>query len=168
MLHSISIHACYCSVLLSWKMTPQVILPNLKMNPQQNGQPWPWSRPPSQVINNQPIETFGKFAWFVKLIIFLSTSPSDPPFQSIYSSQWTPVIYQLSWKNPKVLYLSPPLMHPAIRTCFCLLVGWEEKRRLIWLNGVKLLNLPQPQFLDKSILPSVIKLVFQMQASIYW
>ena len=34
------------------KMTPQVILPYLKMNPQQNGQPWPWSRPPSQVINN--------------------------------------------------------------------------------------------------------------------
>ena len=65
------------------KMTPQVILPNLKMTPQQNGRPWPWSRPPSRVINDQPIETFGKFAWFVKLIIFLSTSPCDPPFQYI-------------------------------------------------------------------------------------
>ena len=84
------------------KMTPQVMLPNLKMTPHQNSR----SRPPSRVINDQPIETFGKFAWFVKLIIFLSTSPSDPPFQYIYSSQWTAVIYQLSWQNPKVLFQS--------------------------------------------------------------
>ena len=28
------------------KMTPpQVMLPNLKMTPQQNGRPWPWFRP---------------------------------------------------------------------------------------------------------------------------
>ena len=144
------------------------MLPNLKMTPQQNGRPWPWSRPPSRVINDQPIETFGKFAWFVKLIIFLSTGPSDPPSQSIYSSQWTAVIYQLSWQKPKVLYFSPPLMHPGIRACFCLLVGWGEKRRLICLNGVRLVNLPQPELLGKSILPSLVKLVFQMQASIYW
>ena len=68
------------------KMTPQVMLPNLKMTPQQNGRPWPWSRPPSRVINDQPIETFGKFAWFVKLIIFLEHQPIWSSF-SVYTQQ---------------------------------------------------------------------------------
>ena len=62
------------------------MLPNLKMTPQQNGRPWPWSRPPSRVINDQPIETFGKFAWFVKLIIFLEHQPIWSSF-SVYTQQ---------------------------------------------------------------------------------
>ena len=39
---------CYFHEII--KMTLQVMLPNLKMTPQQNGWPWPWSRPPSRVI----------------------------------------------------------------------------------------------------------------------
>ena len=114
-------------------------------------------------------ETFGKFAWFVKLIIFLSTSPSDPPFQSVYIQQSMDscnLFINSVDRTPKscisVLHWCTLGSEPA----FVFLLVKKEIRRLICLNGVKLLNLPQPQFLDKSILPSLIKLVFS-NASIH-
>ena len=56
-------------------------------------------------------------------------------------------------------------MHPGIRACFCLLVGQEGDKEADLPEWFKAFELPQPQFLNKLILPSLIKLVFQMQAS---